>query len=79
MPACDGCKSDRIITFTGKCRCSDMFTAEYNNVEYMDYVPRDLGIGGGDYIKINLCLECGKVQGIKNHEDPVFYTDSQEE
>jgi len=28
-----------------------------------DYVPGDFGIGGGDYIRFDYCLECGKIQG----------------
>jgi hypothetical protein len=27
------------------------------------YVPENLGIGGGDYLKIDLCTYCGQVQG----------------
>jgi len=27
------------------------------------YVPDDMGIGGGDYIRLHICLECGQVQG----------------
>ena len=27
------------------------------------YVPRDLGIGGGDDIGFDYCLDCGQVQG----------------
>jgi hypothetical protein len=33
------------------------------DAEYDGYVPDDLGIGGGDYVEINLCLECGQVAG----------------
>lgn len=27
------------------------------------YVPDDMGVGGGDYVDIDLCLNCGRVQG----------------
>lgn len=27
------------------------------------YVPRDLGIGGGDAIHFIYCLDCGQIQG----------------
>lgn len=28
------------------------------------YVPGLPGIGGGDYIEIEICVECGKVEGF---------------
>ena len=28
-----------------------------------DYVPRDLGIGGGDDVHFDYCLDCGQIQG----------------
>ena len=27
-----------------------------------DYVPRDLGIGGGDNVQLAYCLDCGQIQ-----------------
>ena len=27
------------------------------------YVPRDLGIGGGDDVQFDYCLDCGQIQG----------------
>jgi hypothetical protein len=27
------------------------------------YVPRDLGIGGGDAVHFDYCLACGQIQG----------------
>jgi hypothetical protein len=27
------------------------------------YVPRDLGIGGGDDVHFAYCLDCGQIQG----------------
>jgi len=27
------------------------------------YVPRDLGIGGGDDVNFDYCLDCGQIQG----------------
>ena len=39
-----------------------------NNFNFKDvskngYVPRNLGIGGGDYYEITVCLDCGQMQG----------------
>jgi hypothetical protein len=30
---------------------------------YHGYVPRDLGIGGGDDVEFDYCLDCGQIQG----------------
>lgn len=58
---CIKCKSDRIISVNGK--CSDCFSALYNDIHYNGYVP-EIGIGdGGDYIEFDFCLECGQIQG----------------
>jgi hypothetical protein len=27
------------------------------------YVPRDLGVGGGDDVQFAYCLDCGQIQG----------------
>jgi hypothetical protein len=31
--------------------------------EHDGYVPDGLGIGGGDYIELHWCMDCGQVQG----------------
>lgn len=58
---CRNCKSNRVAEIGGK--CSDRFHAYVNGRETSGYVPKDLGIGGGDYMEFNLCLDCGQVQG----------------
>lgn len=55
------CTHKRIADVTGK--CSDMFNATVNGIEYSDYVPDDMGIGGGDYMRFSYCLDCGQIQG----------------
>jgi len=74
---CDGCSSDRLLSINGK--VSDMFSADFKNADYQGYVPHDLGVGGGDYIKMKICLNCGKVQGVSKAEDPEFYIDLTED
>jgi hypothetical protein len=73
---CDSCSSNRLLSINGK--VSDMFSADFKNVDYQGYVPHDLGIGGGDYIELEICLDCGKVQGITKQEDPEFYQEAKE-
>lgn len=58
---CIRCKSNRVLRFKGK--CSDAFFCNIENKELHGYVPRDISIGGGDYVKGDLCLNCGQMQG----------------
>jgi hypothetical protein len=59
--SCQKCKSDRIVNISAK--CSDLCTVTFGGQEKNDYVPNDLGIGGGDYVRFDLCLDCGQIQG----------------
>lgn len=59
--ACKKCNSERIASVGGK--CSDLFSASIGGAEHDGYVPRDLGIGGGDYVELEYCLDCGQIQG----------------
>ena len=65
--SCDNCSSDRIVLVDAK--CSDMCTIQYGGLEHMGYVPKEFGIGSGDYIEMAICYHCGKVQGIKGITD----------
>ena len=58
---CQKCNSERIAEISAKCSdCCTIFISEY---EKSGYVPSDMGIGGGDYIDMHWCLECGQIQG----------------
>lgn len=65
---CQKCKADRVASINAK--CSDLCFAEYNGKEKDGYVPKDMGIGGGDYVEIDYCLECGRIQGDFPLPDP---------
>jgi len=58
---CQKCGKERVMDVTGK--TADMCFAELNGAEEDGYVPRDIGIGGGDYIRFAFCLDCGQIQG----------------
>ncbi len=74
---CDKCGSERLLSFSGK--CSDLFSAHFGNVSYQDYVPYDIKpLGGGDYLKGCVCLECGKLQGRFPHADPAFVQEQED-
>jgi hypothetical protein len=53
------CGNDRIMEVSGK--TSDMCFVEYDGYETEGYVPRDLNIGGGDYLQFKMCLECAAI------------------
>lgn len=59
--ACTRCKGKRILEVSAK--CSDMCCLSYADLNSDGYVPHDIGIGGGDYIDLSLCMDCGQVQG----------------
>lgn len=58
---CQKCQSSRIVEIGGK--CSDMCWVSIGDRSYDGYVPDDLGVGGGDYLNITYCLDCGYLQG----------------
>lgn len=61
MSCCKRCNSGRVLDASAK--TSDGFGMWIAGNEYTGYVPRDIGIGGGDYVKISYCLDCGQIQG----------------
>jgi len=63
------CESERIVHVSAK--CSDRCDVSIGTKELSDYVPRDMGIGHGDYVEFSYCLDCGQIQG----EFPLEKTD----
>ena len=61
MSECDKCKSTRLLEITSK--VSDRCNVESKEKEHYGYVPSDIGLGGGDYVEFDYCLNCGKIQG----------------
>ena len=61
MTTCVKCASERIAHINAKCK--DLCFVDIGGQEHDGYVPSDMGIGGGDYVEIDLCLNCGHVQG----------------
>lgn len=59
--SCKQCKSERVASILG--HCVDRFVARLDSKEYEGYVPHDMGLGGGDDIDIDVCLDCGQIQG----------------
>lgn len=57
---------NHIRTALVSAKCSDMFSAYFKGVEspdYFGYVPSCLGVGEGDYVEFEYCLDCGQIMG----------------
>lgn len=61
MSKCQRCDSTRIVSVAA--HCNDLCMISIGKVEKEGYVPEDLGIGGGDDVEFDLCLDCGQQQG----------------
>ena len=59
--SCIRCNSDRILSVNAHSK--DLGCFEIYSQEHDGYVPEDLGIGGGDDVEFDLCLDCGQMQG----------------
>ncbi|MBY0232050.1 MAG: hypothetical protein K2W96_22425 [Gemmataceae bacterium] len=59
--SCQRCSAGRIARILA--HCSDMCSVELADRQQHGYVPRDLGIGGGDDVQFDYCLDCGQIQG----------------
>ncbi len=71
MMECSRCKSIRLTDVSAK--CNDMFGIKYGDSGWRDgCVTGGIGIGGGDYLEFQYCLECGQIQDKFPVEDPDF-------
>ena len=59
--SCIKCSSERIAAVSGK--TSDTCSVRVGTNDRCDYVPGDMNIGSGDYLKFIYCLDCGQIQG----------------
>ncbi len=59
--SCQRCCGPRLARVLG--HCSDMCSVDLTGRRTHGYVPRDLGIGGGDDVHFLYCLDCGQIQG----------------
>lgn len=53
---CQHCGSTRVLEFSGK--CNDLYSASLGGREYDGYALHGVGLGGGDYVSGDLCLNC---------------------
>lgn len=59
------CTHERFIAVGGKVSDLCDLRIPHLNVDQDGYVPSIPGIGGGDYLRLNLCLDCGTAIGFK--------------
>lgn len=58
---CQRCESDRVLIIGG--HGQDRFYATFQDYEKDGYAPHIENVCGGDDINIEVCLECGQMQG----------------
>jgi len=62
------CEHPRVLHVGGK--TSDMCNITWpDDTESDGYVPSGLGIGGGDYLNLSICIDCKVVLGLASPED----------
>lgn len=61
--SCLRCKSERTARIGGK--TSDLCSVYIGTLVERDdgYVPSDMNIGGGDYLELEFCMDCGQMAG----------------
>ena len=57
---CQRCSGARLVRILA--HCSDMCSVDSAGRHFNGYVPRDLGVGGGDDVQFDYCLDCGQIQ-----------------
>ena len=55
------CGSKRVMLITAK--CSDLCDLSLDNKDHDGYVPSRLNIGGGKFIDLSVCANCGHLFG----------------
>lgn len=65
------CTHERFIALSGKCSGMTQLRVPHLKIDREgDYIPSTIsGIGGGDYLNVNLCLDCGTAIGFKPMTD----------
>ena len=57
---CQRCSSTRVASISSK--SSDLNNVWIGDASRDGYVPGDMGIGSGDYVSFEWCLNCGQIQ-----------------
>lgn len=75
---CQSCESERIIFLYS--HASDLHSVSIPHLDYEHdgYLPHIPNIGSGDDVDMEICLECGQVQGDWSVSDSVFLEDDED-
>lgn len=60
---CARCLSTRIISVNSKSSDCNLVTMPNTDKQHQGYVPDDMNIGGGNYLYISYCAQCGHMFG----------------
>lgn len=53
-------------------KCSDLCYTEFEEFSKDGYVPENIGIGGGDYIELEIDIETGQILNWNTTEDQII-------
>jgi hypothetical protein len=67
--------AQKILSITAK--CSDLCSVGYSNEKFESfekdgYVPKNIGIGGDDYIRLEIDIETGKILNWNVTEEQII-------
>jgi hypothetical protein len=74
MNNCQRCGSSRVLEVSGNVANTCCIVMGQNEV--VDCVPDNLGIGGGDFMEFEYCLECGQIQDTFPVDDPEWESEN---
>lgn len=63
------CGTPKIATVCGTVKDNCEFEVPNLGISQNGYVPSGLGFGGGDYLLIKVCLNCGRLQNFAPRTD----------
>ena len=63
------CGSQRLVEISGKCSDLCFTTVNHLNLEKDGYAPFFPFTGGGDYVELNFCADCGYIQKFSPQSD----------
>lgn len=58
------CAHKRTFNLGGKSSDRNSWSTSFSDDEGDGYVPRGVGLGGGDYYDITICIDCKQVVGL---------------
>lgn len=66
---CEKCESNRILQLNAKSSNLNFVEVPHLDIERDGCVPNISFIGGGDYVELDVCLDCGHIQNFHQLND----------